>query len=259
MRDTAITALTDPTMISAGESPLYVEIYRLLRRKIASGDWKLGDQLPALETMAGDYGVTRVTLRKAIGLLERDGIVRCRQGKGSYVSAEVGTARFVPSAAIKWADMVGSSSAGCTKKLEPSDKKTLPQPDEMSLKEFDGAQMAESYVRLYRVSLFRDEPVVLSDTFLDTRLYKKRAKEFEQGSILPIIASIDSVVIKRGFQFLTIGTADIETARHLNIRINAPIGETNMWLIDSSNTVIYGSHHSFPSDFVKFRFDMALE
>jgi GntR family transcriptional regulator len=106
------------------------------------------------------------------------------------------------------------------------------------------------------VSLVNDQPIVVSDTFLARDLYNLRADDFEAGSMLPIIDSIKSVVIKRGFQFLSIGTADIEIARHLNVRINAPIGETNMWLIDDNNLVIYGSHHSFPSDFIKFRFDL---
>lgn len=50
-------------------------------------DLTVGDALPAERTLAGDLGVSRMTLRRAIDELVRDGLVIRRQGAGTFVAA----------------------------------------------------------------------------------------------------------------------------------------------------------------------------
>ncbi len=253
-----MTNTPQSTVISAGESPLYVEIYRLLRRKIAAKEWQLGEKLPPLEKMATTYGVTRTTLRKAISLLERDGMVECRQGKGSFVSAKIQAARFTPSATVDWATLANSSGIGISKEIAPPTETEAPVPNESASAELRGAKLANQFVRLHLLAIYDQQPVVLSDTFLDKAIYERHRDAFREGNILSTIGGINEIEISHGFYFMTISTADVETAQHLAVSINSPIGETDMWLVDNNNTVVYASTHRFPSDFVKFRFDLAI-
>lgn len=56
-----------------------------LRRAITGGSLQLNDPLPAERQLAATYGVSRGTVREAIGRLERENLVQSRRGSGTYV------------------------------------------------------------------------------------------------------------------------------------------------------------------------------
>lgn len=65
--------------------PLYVQISELLHREIAAGHWLAGERLPTESKLAQDLDVAVGTLRKALAVLENDGLLERRQGSGTYV------------------------------------------------------------------------------------------------------------------------------------------------------------------------------
>lgn len=64
---------------------LYRQLYYRLRQEIESGELLPGNQLPSERNLATYYGISRITARKALGLLVQDGYVEAHQGKGSFV------------------------------------------------------------------------------------------------------------------------------------------------------------------------------
>lgn len=65
--------------------PLYLTVAEVVRQRIEAGAWKPGDRLPNEQDLAKELFVSRVTLREALGLLERDGLIIRRHGLGSFV------------------------------------------------------------------------------------------------------------------------------------------------------------------------------
>ena len=65
--------------------PLYVQISELLHREIAAGHWLAGERLPTESMLARDLDVAVGTLRKALTVLEGEGLLERRQGSGTYV------------------------------------------------------------------------------------------------------------------------------------------------------------------------------
>jgi GntR family transcriptional regulator len=63
----------------------YLTIADELRRRIAAGEH--GRLLPSESELATEHGVSRVTVRKALAELKRDGVVDSRQGFGWYAVA----------------------------------------------------------------------------------------------------------------------------------------------------------------------------
>lgn len=66
-------------------SSRYEEIARDLREQITSGALAPGTALPMMREMATRYGVSDITVRKATGMLQREGLVESRRRAGLYV------------------------------------------------------------------------------------------------------------------------------------------------------------------------------
>jgi DNA-binding GntR family transcriptional regulator len=65
--------------------PEYRRIADDLRQTIASGKYGPGEQLSSISALRSRYGVSLATVRSAIGVLEREGLVVSRQGRGTFV------------------------------------------------------------------------------------------------------------------------------------------------------------------------------
>ena len=66
--------------------PLYRQVSQRIFRKIEQGDYKFGDRIPSEQDLADHYGVNRLTVRRAIGLLAERGVLKSKQGKGVFVT-----------------------------------------------------------------------------------------------------------------------------------------------------------------------------
>ncbi len=64
----------------------YMVIYNQLREKIVAGEYHQDQKLPTELELGAAFDVSRVTSRKALELLERDGLIYRRQGAGSFVA-----------------------------------------------------------------------------------------------------------------------------------------------------------------------------
>ena len=67
-------------------SPLYEQIGRSLRAAIASEHFPAHAALPTERALADGFGVSRITIRKALGQLEKEGLLLRRQGAGTFVA-----------------------------------------------------------------------------------------------------------------------------------------------------------------------------
>ncbi len=70
---------------TATSLPLYVQISEVLIREIASGQLLDGERLPPERTLAKQHDTTVRTLRKALAILEKNGLIESIQGSGNYV------------------------------------------------------------------------------------------------------------------------------------------------------------------------------
>ena len=67
-------------------TPLYIQIAEGLLDRIESGQVSPGDRLPSERELSQMLGVNRMTLRRALELLESQGLLIRRQGDGTYVA-----------------------------------------------------------------------------------------------------------------------------------------------------------------------------
>lgn len=75
--------------------PAYAQLANILRRQIAEGAYRPGDQLPSEAQLCRLYGISPMTVRRSINLLADQGVVSTEQGRGTFVKPlELSTANF---------------------------------------------------------------------------------------------------------------------------------------------------------------------
>jgi GntR family transcriptional regulator len=65
--------------------PFYFQLAELLEHEIVSGRWTPGLRLPSEFDLCRHFGVSRTTLRQALGRLEQAGLVSRHKGRGTFV------------------------------------------------------------------------------------------------------------------------------------------------------------------------------
>ncbi len=71
--------------LKRGAIPLYHQVEEELERRIQRGNWKPGDRIPTERALAEHYGVSRITVRRAVLDLVQKGLLYRVPGKGTFV------------------------------------------------------------------------------------------------------------------------------------------------------------------------------
>jgi len=72
-----------------GRAPLYQQLQRALRDAITENRLAADEALPPERDLAEEFGVSRITVRKALDALVGEGLLTRRQGAGTFVAARV--------------------------------------------------------------------------------------------------------------------------------------------------------------------------
>ena len=67
--------------------PRYYQVYVSLKGRINEGHFIPGDALPSERQLAIDYGVSRITIVKALDLLVDDALINRQHGRGNFVQS----------------------------------------------------------------------------------------------------------------------------------------------------------------------------
>lgn len=79
-------AVADHTVTAVSPVPLHTQIREALRRSILDGSYPPHSQMPSESRMMERFGVSRITIRQALGDLQKEGLIFKVMGKGSFVA-----------------------------------------------------------------------------------------------------------------------------------------------------------------------------
>jgi len=78
--------LIEEAIDRTSQQKLYVQIYNIIKEKIESSFWQWGTRLPSEDELCRIFDVSKATVRIAVSELERQGYLKRRQGKGTFVT-----------------------------------------------------------------------------------------------------------------------------------------------------------------------------
>jgi GntR family transcriptional regulator len=65
--------------------PSFRRIYDHLLARVGRGEWRPGELVPGEHALAGEYAVSVGTMRKALDILQAEGVIERRRGRGTVV------------------------------------------------------------------------------------------------------------------------------------------------------------------------------
>lgn len=228
----------------------YIQLGTLFRRKIETGVWQLGQQIPTVEVLASEYNVARATIRQALSILESDGLIERHRAKGTFVT-------FRPQEALwckvetDWAGLLNAREGATIEVLSRN------HTDQVSGLIHSIGTNAPSYWHLRRRHWRNDQPFMVGEVYIDQRLESRISEEaLRTKTSMRLIADVAGVEVTDAQQTLTIATADGEIAHLLQIPINAPIAVVRRSAVDSNGTLVFVGVATYRGDVV--RLDLKL-
>lgn len=236
-------------LFAASPVPRYAQLSALLRRRIERGQWRAGEQVPTLEALTAEFGVARVTVRQAINLLVREGLLTAQRGRGTFVTGKPpvrGELRL-------------ATTLQAIADIYRHDRPKLTLIDEASsmprLDPADGTP-APRYRYMRRVHSRDGNAYCVIAIYLDERVFRMSPGRFRRHTVVPLLLELPGVRIARAWQTLAIGTAEADVARLLDIPLNAPVAEVRRVCRDPEGTVLYVAEVTYRGDYIHLEMDL---
>lgn len=245
--------MTNTALYVRSRQPLYMQAAGQIRLKIENGEWRPGDQIPVIEVLQAEFGLSRATIREALDVLESEGLIERYRGRGTFVRAQLPERRShgLPTT---WRDLVVGLRSVKPKLVAPTSKE-----DGARLRDLQAGQATGPYVRFQRVHSRGSEPYCLIDIYLREDVFIADADRFRSIPVILVLAERHGDLIATARQRVTFSIADERTARALGIALGAPVVEIWRTISGSDERVIVHTHARYPGEYVRLDFDFTGE
>jgi len=242
-------AVEGTVRLLAGPMPRYAQLADVMRQRIVRGTWPRGHRLPSLEELMLEFGVARVTVRQAVDLLAREGLLSPQQGRGTFVTGSPSRERIIT--VVTTLDELARLYEDTQPRIVNIDESVSSPP----LAEGEGAAAAR-YAFMRRVHLRDGKPYCVINIYLDERIFRQSPQAFRKKTVIPLLKAMKGVRIASAHQVLTIASADMEVARLLELPVNAPVAEVRRIFKDAAGTVIYLADVTYRGDAIRLEMDL---
>lgn len=221
--------VVSPSFIDpAVKSPLYHQIFVVLKSKIQSGDLTPGDFLPSEHEIASEFGVSRITAKRALNDLADAGFVVRERGRGTRVASTPLPPR-IRASVEGWLE--NTAMMGIATSAEVLEFGYVAANSEvataLSLKG------GETVQRSIRVRTYENEPL----SYLVTHIPEDIGRSFaaEDMARLPLLTLLErnGVTASSARQIISATVADATVATALDVNVGAPLLEVRRVVLDS--------------------------
>lgn len=197
--------------------PLYYQVEESLRKLIESGKWKAGDALPPEKELQAIYQVSCTTIRQALDLLVRKGMLIRIPGKGTFVTKSK-IVHYVGTITSFSEEMLSRGIKPGTKILDF--RRVVPPP---SITSDLGIKEGSPVVLLKRLRFADDEPVAISETYLPEDLVPGFLEEgLKEESLYKFLEERYGIVFKEAFETVEVTSIVGQEAKLLNVVEGTP-------------------------------------
>lgn len=204
-----------PRLVRSGTS-LHRQVYLVLRDRLLAGAFQAGTQLPPEPALCEQFGVSRITLRRAVADLERDGLLERKQGKGTFVTQRQSRAARRHGGYV---DDIRRLSADTTVKVLEFGEAPAPERVAAMLAVPVGAPVQRSV----RLRLRHGRPVILLTAWIPHPLADSITRAALGRRPLNELLAASGVRFGRLLQEIGAGLADPLQAQRLDVEVGAAL------------------------------------
>jgi len=231
-----------------GGVPLYYRVMRALRESIVSGEAAPGERLPTEAALMERFGVSRVVVRQALGILEDDGLIFRVRGKGTYVSLDV-EAESSSSHSGYLEDLIRQGLRVEVRVLEFG---LSPAPAEVTASL--GISTGERVVFAKRLRSVEGEPFAVVESYVPADVGGKlRLGDLEREPLMRLLETKAGVEVTSATEVFQAVAADDETARLLGIDPLAPLLKMTLTAFSKGGRPVNLEYVFFRSDRYHYR------
>lgn len=163
---------------------LYRTVSQTLRERVAGGVYEPGSRIPSVDELALEFGVSSITIRRAIRDLSLEGLLLGRQGLGVFVATKRRIVRSLTADHIAPIEE-DVKRAGLDPGIRELDMTLVAADGEPALRAL--ASTGRAFYRLERVLLADGEPVGLDTVWLPRRLGDRLKADLREHFIMPLL------------------------------------------------------------------------
>ena len=233
--------------------PYYYQIANLLRGKIESGELFAGMKLPKELDLSKHFGVSRVTLRQALAILEKEGLLTRERRKGTFVNHGGVKSKMIQLTGVVWAEDAGGE-----------DMRVISTEDVDA-----SARLAEilsvwatgrNWLRVQRLRMVEKTPLCYVMNFLPRKLAKDIPQEdIRTRSMLHILKSRLNIPLGKIQQTFEARIAESNVADHLSIGVLAPVLYVETFVRSKSGEPVEFSQIYYRGDQHRYRVELVSE
>lgn len=224
-------------------TPLYLQVAQRITEAVNLGELRYGDKIMSEAEMSQHYGVSRVTVRRAVDKLVENGVLSRRQGKGTYVSFPA----FMEDVVVK----EHSFTVSCLNKNRRPSTKVV----ENSVVTVQGELMRKlqlegptRMVRLVRIRYVDDQPAIYEEDYFPMKYEMLLGMQLDNRSIFGFLAEEMNILPRNYIDEFRVQYPTAEQARHLGIAPDKPLLGVFQWVLDAAGDVIYYNDELIISD-----------
>ena len=227
------------------------QVYLVLRDRILSGAAAFGAKLPTENELAAVHGVSRVTVRRALGELGRERLIERRRSAGTRVI-------YRPAPAPMKADISGML-AGLVDMGRRTAVKLLSfdyVPAEGAAAQALGVPAGQTLLRSVRVRSVDSQPFSYLTAFVPEHVSLTFTRqELASRPLLDLIERA-GVKVEHARQRISAGLATPDVAAALGVRTGAPLIELTRVVYDQSGHGVEHLHALYRPDRYAFEIDL---
>ncbi len=240
-------------MLSPG-TPRHEQISNWIRERIESGVYELNHQLPSENQICEQFGVSRITVRRALQTLESEGLIYRRQGLGAFVSN-----KRVSQGMVRLTSFVEDmEQAGLVAKslIISYDQVICPESIAQKLQVEPGKKVC----MLERLRLANDEPIAFDRTWLPV-FYGQllEGHDLKNETIYRILEEDYQIEILRGHYRMDAVNADQFLADQLHVTLGRALFLVERTSMTSHDKTVYFQRRYYRTDRVSYELELARD
>ena len=235
-------------------TPLYMQVANELRKEVLSGEYGDNGCIGTHTQLAERFGVSMITIRKAVQILEKEGMVEILQGKGTFVRRSTlvdplekltGISNMMLSLDMEHQVLVPILELRETPKWMDSDV---------------CEELGEKSLFIRRIICLQGVPIADADMYLPGKYASYFTKEeVENSTVYQIYQSNVGIQLGRGRQVIRAAGADKELAQNLEIVENSPVLQIIRKSYDNTGNLIEYMILSYEAGKYCFEVEMDLD